>query len=104
MLGFILTSLPHDLRRHVVEHWYNERQNLVTIRLDESFEGGTDTQCETAARLFHAICNQGFTLYVLPYHQNGWIPSRINPMTIEWTQKLISPTANAAEIRVVDAW
>ena len=89
MLGFVLTSLPKDLRWCVAEHWYDEEQKLVTIRLDEWFEDGTDTHAYKAARLFHAICSQGYTLYVLPYRIGGWVPSRVNPMTAGWTEHLI---------------
>jgi hypothetical protein len=86
--GFMLSSIPGEYRKYVVEHWYDKSENLVTIRIDESFRG-TDGDCARAAMLFHAICKQGYTLYVLPYRTGGWVPSRINPMTIEWTQQLI---------------
>jgi len=90
MLGFVLTSLPPDLRWYVSEHWYDSKQNLVTIRLDDSFERGTDTEAYRAAELFHSICSQGYKLRVLPYRVGGWVPSRVNPMTVEWTRKLIA--------------
>ena len=89
VMMFSTASLPSNLQRYVSEYWYDRSTNLVTIRLSDDFESGTDTACGIAARLFHAICSQGYTLYVLPYRVGGWVPSRINPMTVEWTQQLI---------------
>jgi len=90
VITFNILSLPPDLRDAVSEHWYDIDRNLVTIRLSEQFEGGSDTEAHHAARLFHEICKQGYTLKVLPHHIGGWIPSRINPMTVEWTKQLTS--------------
>jgi len=86
---FTLLSLPADLRHYVSEYWYDPKIELVTIRLTEDFEGGSDFDGYTAARLFHSICKQGYLLKVLPYKIGGWVPSEVNPMRREWTQKLI---------------
>jgi hypothetical protein len=90
ILGFVLSSLPPHLRWNISEHWYDPKLNLVTIRLSDDFEGGDDSEAHRAAQLFHAICIQGYTLKVLPYRVGGWVPSRRNPMTVEWTKYLIA--------------
>ncbi len=85
----------------------------ITLRIPPSLCVPTDMQVETAAQLFHELCslNPNLLLYVYEMFPqqalNGaWdpstkdngeqfieihdIPSRINPMTLKWTKKLIS--------------
>jgi len=88
-MAFTVLSLPHNLQKYVSEHWYDPGMNMVTIRLSSHFENGTDTEAYEASRLFHAICTQGYMLRVLPHRIGGWVPSRKNPMTVEWTKILI---------------
>ena len=87
-LWFMLV-LPGNLMDMVSEYEYNKQLNLVTIRLTEDMGDGTDGNCEAAAKLFHAICSQGYLLYVKPYRTGGWVPSSKNPMDIKWTTYLI---------------
>ena len=87
---FTMASVPSHLRWMISEHWYDPEKNLVTIRLDENAADGSDYSCERAARLFHSICRQGFVLRVLPYRVGGFVPSRVNPMTIKWTRYLVN--------------
>jgi hypothetical protein len=72
---------------YIQKHWVNEDTKMVTILVDESIVGGTDGQCETAGKLFHSICSQGYELYVIS--PTGWVPSAKNPMTVDWTINLI---------------
>jgi len=68
---------------------YNESQRFVTIKLSEAMVDGTDYNCQAAARLFHEICKQGYTLSVKPAIIGGWVPSAVNPMTVKWTRVLV---------------
>lgn len=88
VIGFTLT-LPPSHTDMVSEYSYNRASNLVTIKLSERMGMATDTNCERAAQLFHAICSQGYYLYVKPYRTGGWIPSQAALMDVSWTSKLI---------------
>jgi len=68
---------------------FSEAGKTVTIKLSEAMVDGTDYNCAVSSRLFHKICSQGYTLLVKPAIIGGWIPSAVNPMTVEWTRVLV---------------
>ena len=96
MIGFMTlpgTQIPLEPHEQamIADAWYSENEGirLITIQLTEGMLDATDQNCEKAAKLFHKICNYGYTLKVKPYRIGGWVPSAVNPMTIEWTRVLI---------------
>jgi hypothetical protein len=68
---------------------FSEVNKTVTVKLSEAMVDGTDYNCAVSSRLFHEICSQGYRLLVKPAIIGGWVPSAVNPMTIEWTRVLV---------------
>ena len=67
----------------------NPEAGHVEIMLTEQvLDIGSDGMCHWLATIFHKICEQGYVLQIIPNPKNDWIPSRVNPMTVTWTQKL----------------
>jgi hypothetical protein len=71
-----------------VKYW-NRKGKVLEIWISEKLAGGTDGQCEASAILFHKLCSLDSKLLLHVTSDNGWVPSRVNPMTLKWTQKLI---------------
>lgn len=61
---------------------------IISITLHESLVTGTDMSCQAAAQTINLILedNPGYKVYVL----NDWVPSGENPITLEYSRKLIA--------------
>lgn len=86
-IGLIGLVLTQGQLRFIQKHWIDEDLKQVIVLIDESIATGADGACEAAGRLFHAITSQGYLLYVIS--PTGFVPSLVNPMDAEWTEKLI---------------
>lgn len=94
VIGFMMLpgtqiALDDHERGMIADSWYDRKLNLVTVQLSERMLDATDSNCEKAAKLFHKICSHGYILKVKPYRSGGWVPSAVNPMTVEWTKVLV---------------
>lgn len=87
MFGCVL-ALPQYQMHMIADIWCTD-DKLVVLQLSDHMEQATDVNCMEAADLFHNICKQGYKLLVKPYKVGGWVPSRINPMDVEWTKILV---------------
>jgi len=87
MFGCVL-ALPQYQMHMIADIWCAD-DNLVVLQLSDHLEQATDVNCMEAADLFHNICSQGYKLLVRPYRIGGWVPSRVNPMDVEWTKVLV---------------
>ena len=66
-------------------------RKYIIINISGWMTEGTDTACEMAAEIFHAITGLGLTLEV----HGEFVPSRVNPMDNVWTTYLTSGDGGA---------
>jgi len=90
----------------------NPETKHVILRIPDFLATGTDAACAKAAELFHFICSLDPRVILQVYRINPkiifngkydpgtkdsgeqfkqihWIPSKVNPMTLDWTRELI---------------
>jgi len=82
MLLILLSCAGKPKNYTIINH--DKNNNLLTIKLGEHLTTGTDAACAEAAKVLHELCSQGYTVEVV-----GDCPSAVNPMTVEWTKKLM---------------
>ena len=60
----------------------------LKIRIREPLTLGTDSWCEAAGILFHKLASLDRDIILTVESEDGFVPSRMNPMTHEWTKIL----------------
>lgn len=59
---------------------------ILHIYLHESLVTGTDQASYAAALIINQICETGWKVHIM----NDWVPSRKNPIDLEWSRILVS--------------
>ena len=84
-----LASLAPLQRQAINAHWFDPELNRLTILFDPHLtENPTDSNCIFMGLIMHKLASEGVEVFVLP-DETGFVPSRVNPMTLDWTRILI---------------
>ena len=74
----------------------NYPRKYIIIHISGWMTEGTDTACEMAVEIFHAITGLGLTLEV----HGEFVPSAVNPMDHRWTTYLIDHDGRTNRIHI----
>ena len=76
-------------------------KSFMVIRLNGTFGGLTDSECEAAGMLFRQICALDSGQMILLVEDSP-VPSAVNPMDLSWARKLAATAGAPAGIHEAD--